>query len=131
MACAVFRRAGRHAYTQVGVRRSSRDFRVAEIGVFSDEPADIGASIHDPEVIALVVEVWSESSDDKDWNSQWYADRGIPEYWLAEPVAGDKFGALITRYELARTASGQARYVEIDTVTLAKLERDGLGSTSG
>jgi uncharacterized protein (DUF2237 family) len=54
---------------------------------------------------------------------RWYADRGIPEYWLAEPAEGDRWGAVLTRYALARTASGDAAYIKSDVTTLDALER--------
>jgi Uma2 family endonuclease len=47
----------------------------------------------------LVVEVWSPSSDGEDHEAMhWYAGRGIDEYWLAEPMEGDRWGAFITCY---------------------------------
>jgi hypothetical protein len=67
---------------------------------------------------------WAPSSGDKDRNPRWYADRGIAEYWLAEPIEGDTWGALITQYQLARTPAGTAAYVETGRTTLAALEAD-------
>jgi hypothetical protein len=54
---------------------------------------------------------------------QWYADCGIPEYWLAEPIEGDRWSALITRYRLARAAAGDAAYIKTDVTTLEARER--------
>jgi Uma2 family endonuclease len=113
-------RAGRHAFTKVGVKRNDTDGRVPEVGVFYDEPADPEAAWHDPALLALVIEVWSRSSDAKDHNPQWYADRGIPEYWLATPIKGEKWGALIAMYELDRPV-----YRKIREATLAELEEHG------
>lgn len=96
---------------------------MAEIGVFYEEPADPNMAWHKPETIALVVEVWSPSSDEKDHDPHWYAEIGIPEYWLAEPIEGEKWGALITMYELARTPAGRTAYVETRKATLVELER--------
>jgi hypothetical protein len=68
--------------------------------------------------------VWSPSSDAKDRNPQWYAERGIPAYWLAEPIEGQKWAALITRYKFARnTPSGTAAYIEVGKTTLDELKR--------
>jgi Uma2 family endonuclease len=125
--CNLLERAGRFAFTQVGVLHTPKDTRVAEIGVFHDEPSDLSEAWHPASSLGLVVEVWSPSSDKKDRNPSWYAERDIPEYWLAEPIEGDKYGALVTMYELARTPSGTTHYVERRRVTLAELERDGLG----
>ncbi|MGN9911976.1 Uma2 family endonuclease [Phytohabitans sp. LJ34] len=74
----IFVRAGRFAFTQVGVLRTRKDARVAEVGVFHDRPTDPNAAWHDPAALALIAEVRSPSSDKKDRNPTWYADRGIP-----------------------------------------------------
>jgi Uma2 family endonuclease len=118
--------ARQFAFTQVGVLRTTKDTRVAEVGVFYEEPTDPNAAWHDPAALALVAEVWSPSSDKKDRNPSWYAERGIPEYWLAEPIDGEPWGSLVTMYELAHTLSGNTEYVERRRVTLAELQRDGL-----
>jgi Uma2 family endonuclease len=121
--CKLLKAAGRFAFTQVGVRHTARDARVAEVGVFHDAPTDSGVTWHDPAKLAQVVEVWSESSDEKDRDTNWYADRGIPEYRLAEPIEGETWGALITMHKLARTPSGESAYVKTDQTTLAELEK--------
>lgn len=113
--------AGRIADTEVGVRRTARDGRVADVAVFREEPADSSETWHPADALELVVEIWSPSSDDKDRNPHWYAERGIPGYWLAEPIEGQKWGALITQYELARTPSGTAAYIEVGKITLEQL----------
>jgi Uma2 family endonuclease len=107
--------------TQVGVLNTRGDTRVADIGVFHGEP-DPEAAWYPASSLALVVEVWSPSSDDEDRNPTWYAERGIAEYWLAEPIEGDRWGALIMQYELIRTPSGTAAFVEKGKTTLAALE---------
>ena len=53
---------------------------------------------------------------------QWYADLGIPEYWLAKPIEGERWESVITRYRIGRTAAGDVTYVEDDTVRLSSLE---------
>jgi Uma2 family endonuclease len=121
--CAVVLGDGRLAYTQVGVLSTPSDTRVADVGVFASEP-DPRAAWHPAGDLTLVVGVWSPSSGDKDRNPRWYADRGIAEYWLAEPIEGDTWGAPITQYQLARTPAGTAAYVETGRTTLAALEAD-------
>ncbi len=120
---AVLRAAGRFAVTNVGVLRTKGDMRVPDVAVFRDEP-DPNAAWHSASRFSLVVEVWSPSSDEKDHgNMQWYADRGIPEYWLAVPVEGERWGASIARFALAPAADGESTYVEVDTVALSALEQ--------
>ena len=118
--------AGLHAETEVGVRRTARDGRVADVAALRQDPTDPSITWHPADVFLIVVEVWSRSSEEKDRFPHWYASLGIPEYWLVEPIEGDKWGALITRYELARTPSGTSAYVEIRKTTLEELTRDGL-----
>lgn len=119
--------AGRFAFTQVGVFGRPNDTRVAEVGVFYEEPDELNTSWHDPAAIAMVAEVWSPSSEDKDRNPRWYLAHDIPEYWLAEPIEGEKFDALVTMYRKGRNLSGLIEYVEFRQARLAELERDGLG----
>jgi Uma2 family endonuclease len=118
---------GRQADTEIGIYRTARDGRVADVAVFRSELTDPTTTWHSADSVALVLEVWSQSSDEKDRFPHWYAALGIPEYWLAEPINGDKWGALITMYELATTFSGNVEYVERRRATLDELMRDGLG----
>jgi Uma2 family endonuclease len=123
--CNLLIAAGRFAYTQVGVRRTRRDVRVAEVGVFHEKPTDLEMAWHQAAALSLVVEVWSKSSDEKDRDTSWYAGLGIPEYWLAEPIVSVASDALITVHKLARTTSGEATYIKTDQTTLAELEKRG------
>ncbi|GAA1839389.1 Uma2 family endonuclease [Asanoa iriomotensis] len=117
-------RQGKQAETEVGVRASATDSRIADIGVFHQEPDDVERAWHDADLISMVVEVWSASSDSKDRNAYWHADRGIQEYWFAEPVKGEKWAARVTIFKLGRTASGAVDYVEQRIATLDELERE-------
>lgn len=124
--CNVLVRAGRQAYTQVGIFGRPNDTRIAKVGVFEEEPDDLDAAWHDPAAIALVAEVWSPTSDEKDRNPRWYLAHDIPEYWLAEPIEGEKHDALVTMYRRGRNLSGLIEYVEHLQARLSELERDGL-----
>lgn len=124
--CNLLKSAHHHAFTQVGVQRMKNDARVADGGAFVDEPSDGQRAWHAPSSLALVIEVLLPSSEGKDHNPDCYATVGIPEYWLAEPVADDRWGALITMYEIVQTVRGASTYVETRKVTLSELERDGI-----
>jgi Uma2 family endonuclease len=116
-----FGRAGRFAATNPGIKRTPRDTRIPDVGVFFREPEAWDTAYHDPSQFEAVVEVWSRSSDEKDRHDmQWYADRGIPEYWLVTPIEGNKRDATITRYRLVVT-EGTAGYLHEETTTLAEL----------
>lgn len=116
---------GRFAATNPGIKRTTRDTRIPDVGVFFAEPEDWGTAYHDPGQLVVVVEVWSRSSDETDRHDmQWYADRGIPEYWLVTPIEGAKRDALITQFKLTVTA-GVPSYRHESTVTLHSLLGDG------
>ncbi|MFI5843694.1 Uma2 family endonuclease [Catenuloplanes sp. NPDC051500] len=118
-------KAGYFAETEVGVRRTPRDARVADVAVFKEVPKDLNEAWHSPAVIALAVEIWSPSSDSKDHDLRWYAEQSIATYWLVEPIDGEQFGALVTVYDLVRAESGKATYLEREKTTLERLELDG------
>jgi Uma2 family endonuclease len=124
--CNLLESAGRYADTQVSVVRNKSDTRTADVGVVRDEPTDTEQVWHEPGEVELVVEVWSRSSERKDRNPQWYADVGIPEYWLAKPIEVGNWDARITMYELRPILGSDAPvYVETGKVTLSELEQSG------
>ncbi len=93
-------------------------------GARRDEDAD--RAHYPPERIRTVVEVVSPSSRKKDGDPRWYAERGIPEYWVAERIEGDTWNALITMSELVGTeGAGPARYRETSRTTLKELLNGG------
>jgi Uma2 family endonuclease len=120
--------AGLHADLEVGVINAPGDTRVADIAIFRgaqrEEDADLA---HYPaDRIHTVVEVVSPRSRKKDGDPQWYADRRIREYWVAQRIAGDTWNALITMSELVVTeGSGVAGYLETGRTTLADLLEGG------
>jgi Uma2 family endonuclease len=111
----------RFAATNPGVKRTARDTRIPDVGVFLTEPAEWDTAYHDPSEPEIVVEVWSRSSDEKDhYEMQWYADRGIPEYWLVTPIEGKKRDAQVTRFRLA-VIDGRPAYRHDSTTSLSVL----------
>lgn len=67
--------------------------------------------------------MWSRSPDEKDHDEmQWYAKRGIAEYWLVTPIEGAKRDARIARFKLTFT-DGQPNYKHESTTTLSKLSQ--------
>lgn len=111
----------RFAATNPGIKRTARDTRIPDVGVFFTEPTEWDTAYHEPSELEVVVEVWSRSSDEKDHHEmQWYADRGIPEYWLVTPIEGKKRDALITRFKLA-VIDGRPAYRHESTTTLTQL----------
>jgi Uma2 family endonuclease len=120
---------GLPAITEIGVKRSGRDLRVADIAVFREAVTDLDIAFWAPGDIATVIEVVSESSelDDRVTKPLWYAEVGIPEYWRVER-SEDRRDAVIFQFELATTANGKASYVQTAVTTLTALEAQAQGS---
>ena len=116
---------GLPAVTAVGIMRSPRSTRVADVAIFHTAEADLHQAFWPPGEIATVVEVVADSSeeDDRIAKPHWYASAGIPEFWRAErsEVDGD---AVVFQHQLARTADGQSAYVQSGVTTLTALESE-------
>jgi len=114
--------AGRAAEIEVGVKRSDRSVRVADVAVFREEPTSLDRAFWPPEDLELVVEIVSDSSaeDDRLAKPRWYAEGGIGEFWRVEQ--GTDGEAIIYQHKLARTADGRSAYVETGVTTLTALE---------
>jgi Uma2 family endonuclease len=111
----------RFAATNPGIKRTARDTRVPDVGVFFTEPTDWDTAYHNASELEVVVEVWSKSSDEKDHQEmQWYADRGTPEYWLVTPIEGKKLDVQISQFKLT-IIDGRPAYRHEATTTLGEL----------
>jgi Uma2 family endonuclease len=121
----LLRKQGAPADIEVGVKRSAKSMRIADVGVFYEPQSNMGQAYWRPDELAMVMELVSESSkeDDRTAKPRWYAAAGIPEYWRIEP-SGDTPDAVIFRYKLAKTSSGEAAYVETGVTTLSILEAE-------
>lgn len=117
--------AGLPVSTEVGVKRSDRSTRIADVGVFKLTPTALGQAYWTPDELAVVVEVVSDGSEDDDrfLKPRWYAEAGIPEFWRVEQ--GTDGEAIVYQHKLARTADGHAAYVETGVTTLTALESAG------
>lgn len=118
------RAAGQPAVMEVGVRRSDRSTRIADVGVFVHMPTDTNHAHWAPADLRLVIEVVSDGSEDEDrfLKPRWYAAAGIPEFWRVERPADEEDEAVIIIHKLASTVDGQAQYVETGMTTLRLLE---------
>lgn len=125
----VLEAAGHQVDTEVGVRRSPRSTRVADVAVFRPDVTELGPAFFDPGQLTMVVEIVSDSSeeDDRTDRPRWYAEVGIPEYWRVEE--GDDGEAVIFQHALARTACGESAYVRTGVTTLTALEPAGASGT--
>ncbi|MGH8876430.1 MAG: Uma2 family endonuclease [Stackebrandtia sp.] len=118
----VLERKGKSVSGEVGIRLGNRSFRVADAAVFAGEVDDTRAYFG-PDEILVAVEIVSPSSEDDDHvdKPRRYARAGIPEYWRIER-AEDAQDAVIYMFKLARTADGDAAYVDNGITTLSNLE---------
>lgn len=98
-----FEETGVYADFEVGVINTPGDTRIADVAMFRGprRDEDLELAHYPPERIRVVIEVVSASSAKKDRDPQWYADRGIEEYWLVGRVDDDAYDALITTHRLA------------------------------
>jgi Uma2 family endonuclease len=115
---------GAAADIEIGVKRSAKSMRIADVAVFRQAPTNMNQAYWRPEELAMVVEVVSESSeeDDRLAKPRWYAAAGIPEFWRVERSEDDQ-DAVIFQFHLATTAEGQSAYVQTGVTTLSTLEK--------
>ena len=98
-----------------------RDCRLPDVGVVTQRPAEAADYSNLPgSAYSLVIEVVSENSVNGEYTDKpdWYAKRGIPEYWIVERTEDrvhDDATVLIHRLE-------DAKYVLQRTVLLSELE---------
>ena len=80
--------AGLEVLPDTGIRGDgSRDSRLPDLGVVSDLPADVADFSNLPSsAFRMVIEIVSENSPNGEYTekARWYADRGIPEYWIVD-----------------------------------------------
>lgn len=84
----MLRAAGLRAFQDPGVLGDlPRDTRLPDVGVVTTLPPDLADYSNLPgSAYQLVIEVVSENTPNGEYTakSTWYAERGIPEYWIAD-----------------------------------------------
>jgi Uma2 family endonuclease len=120
--------AGLDAFLDPGVigdRR--RDNRLPDLGVVDVLPPGLASYSNLPgSAYRLVIEVVSENSMNGEYTDKmdWYAQRGIPEYWIVDQApepSDDEATVLIFRLP---QANGKPEYVRERTVLLSELEAE-------
>lgn len=80
--------AGLEVFQDTGVLSGRpRDCRLPDLGVVADLPPDLADYSNLPgSAYQLVIEIVSENSVNGEYTEKaaWYAERGIPEYWIVE-----------------------------------------------
>jgi Uma2 family endonuclease len=117
--------AGANVFQDPGVRSDRpRDCRLPDVGVVTDLPAETASYSNLPgSAFSLVVEIVCEKSVNGEYTDKavWYAERGIPEYWVVEVTADrDEDDATVLMHRL----DGELGYVLERTVLLSVLEAE-------
>jgi Uma2 family endonuclease len=121
--------AGLEVLQDTGIKGDRpRDCRLPDLGVVNELPPGLASYSNLPgSAFSLIVEIVSENSLNGEYTDKmdWYARRGIPEYWIVEqtPDHADD-DALVQLYRLADT---KAAYELVRSVRLAELETEYRG----
>ncbi|WP_305786761.1 Uma2 family endonuclease [Symbioplanes lichenis] len=119
---------GFEAFTNPGVRGGRpRDSRIPDLGVLSAFPADVLECSHLPaSAYPLVVEIVSGHHPTGEYThrAHWYAEQGIPEYWIVDRAPEDKpHDAQVHQHRL--TIGGPLpAYVRERSLLLSELENE-------
>lgn len=116
-----FERQGQPAYSECGVK-AEKNRRTCDIGVFREPPALHGVSSHDGAAFAVVVEVVSEESQERDHvhKPRDYAAAGIPAYWIVDRHPEDEKDGMLSMFRLELTDDGP-RYQLRERTTVSDL----------
>ena len=119
---------GANVLQDPGVRGDRlRDNRLPDLGVVTHLPPGLAAYSNLPgSAFSLVIEIVSEHSENGEYTDKavWYAQRGIPEYWIVEQTpdrADDDALVLIHRLTLS---GGHPAYVREQTRLLSELDTE-------
>ena len=124
----MLRAAGFRVFQDAGVRGTRpRDLRLPDLGVVRDLPPGLsGYSNLPPSAYRIVVEVVSASSPNGEWDQKrlWFAEHGIPEYWIVEetPDRSDDDG-VVTILRLDE-AGDKVDYVAERSLLVSELEAE-------
>lgn len=102
-----FDRQDRPSFTECGIR-AGKNRRTCDVGVFFDAPALHGSATHDAAAFAVVIEVVSDESYQRDHfdKPREYAAAGIPVYWIVDPHPSDETDGVVSMYHLELTDDG-------------------------
>jgi Uma2 family endonuclease len=124
----MLRAAGLEAFQDTGIRGDRpRDGRLPDVGVVSALPPGFADYSNLPgSAFRLVIEIVSENSMNGEHTDKmvWYAERGIPEYWIVDQAPGrpDRDG-LVSVYVLVEPG-GKPGYAFERSLLLSELEAE-------
>jgi Uma2 family endonuclease len=102
-----------------------RDCRLPDLGVVRDLPPDMADYSNLPgSAYLLVIEIVSENSVNGEYTEKaaWYAERGIPEYWIVERAADRVHDDALVHIQTL--SEEKPEYERQRTVRLSELEAE-------
>jgi len=120
--------AGLEVLQDTGIRGDRpRDSRLPDLGVVDSLPPEVADYSNLPgSAFRMVIEIVSESSPNGEYaeKARWYAERGIPEYWIVDRTPERSHDdALVHLHRLTLGGVGPA-YARDRTVRLSELEAE-------
>ena len=122
--------AGLNVFQDPGVLGDrSRDNRLPDVGVVKELPAGKAKTSYSNlpgSAYLLVVEVVSENSLNGEYTDRmdWYAQRGIPEYWIVEQAPGRPDDDVLVLVHALSVSGGKPAYVCERELLLSELEAE-------
>jgi Uma2 family endonuclease len=123
----MFCAAGLEAVQDAAIRGDrSRDNRVSDVGVLAGTLVEVAEDVNLPgAAFRLIAEVVSRNLGEYTDRARWYAERGIPDYWIVDRTperARDDASVHIHQLKLSDAAA--PAYVRVRTVRLSELEAE-------
>ena len=125
----MLRATGLEALQDTGVRGDRpRDNRIPDVGVLNSDLAEVAEDANLPgSAFQLVAEVVSENSMNGEYSekARWYAERGIPEYWIVDRTPERaRDDAVVHLHRLVLSDAAAPAYSRERTVRLSELEAE-------
>ncbi|GIM98209.1 Uma2 family endonuclease [Paractinoplanes toevensis] len=120
--------AGHEVLQDTGIRgERPRDSRLPDLGVIDSLPPDVADYSNLPgSAFQVVIEIVSESTPNGEYaeKARWYAERGIPEYWIADRTPERSHDDAIVHLHRLTLTGGEPAYARDRTVRLSELEAE-------
>nr|WP_221377980.1 Uma2 family endonuclease [Actinoplanes polyasparticus] len=103
-----------------------RDCRIPDLGVLKKLPADMNDSNLPASAFQLIIEVVSEKSPNGEYRqkAQWYAERGIVEYWIVDRTPDRAPEDAVVHLHHLTLGAGEPAYTRQRSVLLTELEAE-------
>ncbi|GAA2661153.1 hypothetical protein GCM10010436_94080 [Paractinoplanes durhamensis] len=124
----MLRAAGVRAYLDPGVLGDRpRDCRLPDVGVVTELPSGKRSYSNLPgSAYSLLAEVVSPNSLNGEYTHkmEWYAERGIPEYWIVDQAPDDSEDDALVLIHRLETFGGKSVYGFERSLLLSELEAE-------